>query len=434
LGAISQVKPDRTLLLTGICRVFWQDTGMASGMLGTFLTEPARLGRLIAALGGAVLLLFTGCSTAPQRAPYSQREQAVADVPGIPGARLWADDPAIARAGRRSAASPTKVQQPIVLALSGGGADGAFGAGLLAGWTANGTRPQFTFVTGASAGALLAPFAFLGPRYDETLRSVFANGEMANLLQSKGVVVGGVFGTGLFETAPLRDLIARHVDEALLAAVAREYRAGRRLYVVTTNLDAQRTAIWDMGKIAASGQPGALDLFRDVLTASASIPGVFSPMLIDVEAQGRRFAEMHVDAGVTANVLILPEAVLVSGTPVFPPDARPKVYVIMNQKLAPDFEIVQASTLPIVRRSFETSVRANTRNTLLASYQFAKSNNWDFNLATIDSAYPNSPSDSFDPVYMQQLFEYGYQRGRSGIWQRTPTEYQLPRRVMSEGQ
>jgi len=403
-------------------------------MSGTFLTRPARLGRLTAALGGSVLLLFSGCSTAPQRALYSQQEQAVADVPGIPGARLWADDSAIARAGRRSTVSPAKVQQPIVLALSGGGADGAFGAGLLAGWTANGTRPQFTFVTGASAGALLAPFAFLGPRYDATLRSVFANGEMANLLQSKGVVVGGVFGTGLFETAPLRDLIARHVDQELLAAVAREYKAGRRLYVVTTNLDAQRTAIWDMGRIAASGEPGALDLFRDVLTASASVPGVFSPMLIDVEAHGRRFAEMHVDAGVTVNVFILPEAVLVSGTSVFPPDARPKVYVVMNQKLAPDFEVVQASTLPIVRRSFETSVRANTRNTLLASYQFAKSRNWDFNMATIDPTYPNGPSDSFDPVYMQQLFEYGYERGRSGVWQRTPAESQPPRRVVSEGQ
>jgi hypothetical protein len=154
---------------------------------------------------------------------------------------------------------------------------------------------------------------------------VFATGEMANLLQSEGLA--GLFGTGLYKTQPLRDLIARHVDGSMLAAIAREHRAGRRLYIVTTNLDAQRTAIWDMGVIAGSGDPGALDLFRNVLTASASIPGVFSPMLIEVEADGRRSAEMHVDGGVTTNVLILPEALLVSGTPVFPPDARPKVYV-----------------------------------------------------------------------------------------------------------
>jgi hypothetical protein len=308
------------------------------------------------------------------RIPYTQQEQAAAIIPGIPGARIWADDPAV----RRSVVSRVPAKQPIVLALSGGGADGAFGAGLLAGWSARGTRPQFTLVTGASAGALIAPFAFLGPAYDETLRSVFATGEMANLLQLEGLV--GLFGAGLFKSKPLRDLIVRHVDAPMLAAIAREYQAGRRLYIVTTNLDAQRTTIWDMGKIAASGDPGALDLFRNVLTASVSIPGVFSPVLIDVEADGRHFAEMHVDGGVTTNVLILPEAILMSGTPVFPPDARPKVYVVMNSRLTPDFEVVKASTLQTVIRSFETSVRANTRNTLLASYQFAKGRNWDFNL------------------------------------------------------
>jgi Patatin-like phospholipase len=400
-------------------------------MLGgafTGLTAPAARPLTAAACGlSLVAVILAACGTAAPRIPYSQQEQAAAEVPGIPGARLWADDPGITR-GRRSVAPRAKVQQPIILALSGGGPDGAFGAGLLAGWTASGTRPQFTFVTGASAGALIAPFAFLGPRYDDTLRSVFASGEMANLLQSDSL--GALFGTSVFKTAPLRDLIARYADENMLAAVAREYQAGRRLYVVTTNLDAQRTAVWDMGRIAASGQPNALELFRNVLTASASIPGVFSPVLIDVEAQGHAFAEMHVDAGVTNNVFILPEAVLVSGTPVFPPDARPKVYVVMNSKLAPYFEVVRASTLPIVTRSFETSVRANTRSTLFASYQFAKTRNWDFKLASIEPSYPNPPANGFDPGYMQALFDYGYQRGKNGIiWQSTPSEYQQPSRV-----
>ena len=373
----------------------------------------------------AACALALACCTSVTRIPYTQQEQAAAAIPGIPGARIWADDPAVVTE-RRSVVSRVTAKQPIVLALSGGGADGAFGAGLLAGWSARGTRPQFTLVTGASAGALIAPFAFLGPAYDDTLRSVFATGEMANLLQPEGLA--GLFvGTGLFKSKPLRDLIARHVDAPMLAAIAREYQAGRRLYVVTTNLDAQRTTIWDMGKIAASGDPGALDLFRNVLTASASIPGVFSPVLIDVEANGRRFAEMHVDGGVTTNVLILPEAILMSGTPVFPPDARPKVYVVMNSHLAPDFDVVKASTLQTVIRSFETSVRANTRNTLLASYQFAKGRNWDFNLASIDSNYPKSDTIGFDLAYMQQLFDYGYQRARAGIlWQSTPAQLKLP--------
>ena len=132
---------------------------------------------------------------------------------------------------------------------------------------------------------------------------------------------------------------------------------------------------------------------------------------------------MHVDGGVTTNVLIVPEAVLVTGTPLFPPDARPKIYIVMNGKLAPDFEVVKASTLPIVTRSFETSVRANTRNTLLASYQFARSRNWEFNLAAIDPDYPKPGSIGFDTAYMQQLFDYGYQRGRARkLWQWTPSE------------
>jgi predicted acylesterase/phospholipase RssA len=354
------------------------------------------------------------------RIPYTQQEQSTAAVPGIPNARLWADDPTAIATARR-AVSRVALKQPTVLALSGGGANGAFGAGLLNGWSARGTRPQFTFVTGASSGALIAPFAFLGRTYDETLRSVFASGEMANLLQADGLA--GFFGTGIFKTAPLRDLIARHVDAELLKAIAQEYRAGRRLYVVTTNLDAQRTAIWDMGKIAASDDPGALDLFRSILTASASIPGLFSPFLIDIEAEGRHFAEMHVDGSVTTNILIVPEGVLTSGTPLCAHDAQPKVYIVMNGKLAPEFEVVEPATVPIVTRSFETSVRANTRSTLLGAYQFAKSRNWEFNLASIDSQYPTSQSIRFDTPYMQQLFEYGYQMGRGGQpWRSKPVD------------
>ena len=368
----------------------------------------------------ACALGLAGCASVA-RIPYTQQEQSAAVIPGIPNARLWADDPATIGTARRAVESRVALTQPTVLALSGGGANGAFGAGLLSGWSARGTRPQFTFVTGASAGALIAPFAFLGSAYDETLRGVFTNGEMANLLQPDGLA--GLFGTGIFKTAPLRELIARHVDEALLEAIAKEYQAGRRLYVVTTNIDAQRTAIWDMGRIAASGAPGALDLFRNILTASASIPGLFSPVLIDVEADGKRFAEMHVDGGVTSNILIVPEAVLRSGTPLFAPDARPKIYIVMNGKLAPEFEVVEPATLQIVTRSFETSVRANTRNTLIAAYQFAKRRNWEVNLAAVDAQYPTSKTYRFDTSYMQQLFEYGYQKGMSGqLWQSTPLD------------
>ena len=238
----------------GIDGVFAPKDGVDVGQMpigGSVSVLSRRVRRRFAFVAG--VLMLAGCAAPPTRIAHTQQEQAEAVVPGIPGARLWADDPFITT-GRRSPASRIRLSQPSILALSGGGADGAYGAGLLTGWSARGDRPQFTFVTGASAGALIAPFAFLGSRYDETLRSVFASGEMANLLQFEGLA--GLFGTSLFKTAPLRDLIARHVDPAMLEAIAREYRAGRRLYVVTTNLDAQRTAIWDMGKIADSRDPG----------------------------------------------------------------------------------------------------------------------------------------------------------------------------------
>ena len=382
--------------------------------IGAFFALPVRR----FAVAAMCCVLAAGCATI-ERVNYTQQEQIAAVVPGFPDARVWADDPAIAL--KTSALAPTITKQPTILALSGGGADGAFGAGFLSGWSARGSRPSFTIVTGASAGALIAPFAFLGSGYDDALRSVFASGEMENFLQFEGV--SGLVGSGLFKTGPLRELIAKYVDENTLQAVAQQYRAGRKLFIVTTNLDAQRTAIWDMGRIASSGNPKALDLFRRVMEASASIPGIFSPVLIEVEAEGKAFSEMHVDGGVTANIMVVPEAILLANKAILPQNVRPKVYIIMNGKLDPYFEVVKPRTLQIAIRSFETSVRANTRNTLLAVYEFSKRRNWQVSLAAIEDSVANQTKPGFDTAYMRGLFEYGYERGKSGqLWQASPTE------------
>jgi predicted acylesterase/phospholipase RssA len=359
--------------------------------------------------------LLAACASV-ERIPYTQQEQELAVIPGIPQARAWADDPAIAR---RPMLDPRARETPIILALSGGGADGAFGAGLLNGWTQRGDRPKFTIVTGASAGALIAPFAFLGPQYDSVLADVFSSGAFEGFLKFQGV--RGLLGTGLFEAAPLRQLIAKHVTPDVIEAVAREYRAGRRLYIVSTQLDAQRTAIWDMGAIASSVDPRAPELFRQVIEASASIPGIFAPVLIDVEAQGRRFQEMHVDGGIITNILLVPEAMLVANRPIMPAGVRPRIYVILNSKLGPYFDVVPASTVRIAVRSFETSVRANTRNTLLASYEFIRRRGWTLSLASIDDSFPSQASAGFDTAYMKGLFEFGVEQGRTGAaWRRGP--------------
>ena len=375
------------------------------------------------------LLALAGCASLP-RIPSSREQQAVATIPGIPNARVWSDDRAdtlLARAKSDVRADAAGRAGAInVLAISGGGSNGAYGAGLLIGWSDRGTRPEFTVVTGASAGALIAPFAFLGASYDPVLKSLFSEGIGEELLQIDGL--SAIFGAGVFKTEPLKRLIARYIDDQLLDRIAAEYRKGRRLLVVTTNLDAQRTAVWDMGAIASSGATGALALFREVLVASASVPGVYSPVLINVESEGRRFDEMHVDGGVRANLLVVPESLLLSSVPPPSSGVRPHVYILMNNKLEQDFEMVESKTLAIVSRSFTTAVKANTQNTLIATYDFTRRNKWDFNLASIDADYPTTTSMGFDKAYMSQLFQYGYDQGYRGPpWRKTlPETYTIP--------
>ena len=376
---------------------------------------PSRTLRPMAAC--ALALTMVACASI-ERIAHTQQDQAAAQIPGIPNARVWSDDPNM---GGRDPGT----RQHIVLALSGGGPDGAFGAGFLNGWTARGGRPNFTVVTGASAGALMAPFAFLGPSHDERMKQAFYSGDMANLLQLDAVA--GLVGAGLFNPEPLRQVIAKYIDADILAGVAREHRTGRRLFIVTTNLDAQRTAVWDMGAIASSNDPKALELFRSVMAASASIPGVFPPVLIEVEGGGKRFTEMHVDGGITTNVLVLPEAMMTTNR-AMPTHMRPKFYVILNGKLGPNFELVNARTLPITIRSFETSVRANTHNTLLATYEFIKRRGWNLNLTAIEDSVPPGKNRGFDAEYMRRLFDYGYERAARGqMWQPSPAD-PLPRR------
>jgi hypothetical protein len=372
-------------------------------------------------VGVAALAALVGCASVP-RVAFTKADQSAAFIPGIPGARMWTDESAAFSPAQAQDMLTAKRHGPFtMLALSGGGADVAFGAGLLTGWSETGTRPQFAVVTGTSAGALVAPFAFLGPAYDPVLKAVFTDGETERLLQVDGLAA--IFGSAIFKAAPLQQLVARHVDEGLLAAIAAEHRKGRRLFVVTTNLDAQRTVVWDMGVIAASGRPGALALFRNILVASSSIPGVFPPVLVEVESGGKRFAEMHVDGGVTANVLVVPQSLLLANMPAARTGMRPQIYVIINDQLTPAFDLVKAATAPIVERAFITAVKANTRNSLIATQDFTRRNGWEFNVAAIDPNYSAEAAITFKTPYMRRLFAYGYDKGRSPrIWRKDMPE------------
>jgi predicted acylesterase/phospholipase RssA len=327
--------------------------------------------------------------------------------------RYWADAPvsAFQDAGRRAVAQ--KGRPFIYLALSGGGGSGAYGAGLLNGWSESGGRPEFTIVSGVSTGALIAPFAFLGPDYDNTLKQMYTSGE-AERLGKEGNPLGAVFGAGLFGSSELRKLVERYLNDDLLNAIAREDEKGRRLLVVTTDLDAHRAVIWDMGAIAASGGPNAFKLFRDVLAASASVPVVFAPQLIDVEANGHSFQEMHVDGTVSAPIFTLPDSVLFGGKAVVARGTRPDLYVIANTRLDPVFEVVPNQATAIAANSFTTMNRIGIRAVLAETYNVARHDGFAFHLSYIGSDLPDSGGTGFETDSMRQLYDYGYQKARSG--------------------
>jgi predicted acylesterase/phospholipase RssA len=366
----------------------------------------------------AVMFILAGCSSLP-RTPYTAPDAASSTVLDLSELRSYADEPAsmFLKPNVSSRTGPLSY-----LALSGGGADGAYGAGVLNGWSAAGARPEFSVVSGVSTGALIAPFAFLGPAYDATLRDVYTSGIAEGLLNRPNIV-HAVFGSGLFGNTHLRGRVARYVGQDMLGAIATESTKGRKLLIVTTNLDTQRTVIWDMGRIATIGSPQAVDLFRDVLAASASIPVVFPPMLIEAEANGHRFQEMHVDGGVTAPVLTLPEAFLLRNG-AFARGLRMNIYVLINDKVERDFQLVPNSTIDIAARTSASVTKTQIRSVLYETYDFARRNNFGFNLTYIDRDIPSPGSSGFETSYMRSLYQYGFDKAKTGdFWANAPPSH-----------
>jgi predicted patatin/cPLA2 family phospholipase len=357
------------------------------------------------------------------RVQFDERQQARAQLPGFPHVRMFADSPV----DEFAAASAQKLEQRkelVLLALSGGGADGAFGAGILNGWTETKQRPEFTIVSGVSTGALIAPFAFLGPEYDAVAKEIYTGGHAEQFVRAAHFT-NVILDTGLISASSAKNIISQFVNARLLDDIAREHRKGRRLFVVTTNLDAQRPVLWDMGAIAASGRPDAPSVFSEVLAASASFPGVFSPVLIDVEADGLQFSEMHVDGGTTDPIFVAPEKLLKSFAGGSSGSARKSIYMLINTKLEPGFEVTENTSLQIPGRALTTMVKTERRNNVLVAYDFARRNGFKFNLAYLPKDIPDTGSAEFDTGYMRSLFKYGYELGRSGeAWHPSPPRSQ----------
>jgi hypothetical protein len=387
-------------------------------------------------------LISQGCSTAKLHSytpPPAQLENQV-QIPGFPDVRAWGDTrssslekSALNSIQQEKTANHGKLQEDVAgLALSGGGQDGAFGVGVLCGWSASGTRPTFKMVTGISTGALIAPFAFLGPAYDAQLKYLYTTISTKNIYKTHNPVI--IF-LSLWNIKPLDSLAAnsgliklieQYVDEDMLKKIAAEHQKGRRLLVGTTQLNAQRLVIWDMGAIALKGTPEALRLFRKVLLASTSIPVGFPPQFFKVEAAGQGFEEMHVDGGVETEVVLFENAIrpFSSAEQWSHHHRQRKIYVIRNQKVTPEWQYVSPQVKYIAARSIESLTKSQGIGDLYRLYVYAKRDNIDYNLAFIPIDFTMKPKSFYDKNYMNALFEKGYEMGKKGFpWNKFPPDY-----------
>jgi hypothetical protein len=369
-----------------------------------------------------ISFLLCSCGTVPVRNPIPEELSNQAQIPGIPRARFWGDEvPSFFEAVADQPKEKLKQkfsgiygQAHNYLALSGGGSNGAFGAGIIVGWSAAGTRPEFTMVTGISTGSIIAPFAFLGSAYDAQLKEMYTTYSTKDLIIQHNILTT-LTGSGAADTAPLKKMIAKYINQAFMEAIAAEFKKGRRLWVGTTNLDAKRPVIWNIGLIAASNHPDALDLIHKVIIASASIPGAFSPVIIEVVSGGKQYDELHVDGGTARQVFLYPadmdwklvtQHLDVKGTP--------RVYVIRNSFIKPEYETIEAKILPITNISIGSLIRTQGIGDMDRIYLDCQRDGIEYNLAYIPDTFDMKPNESFDPVYMGELFDPGYQMAKSG--------------------
>ena len=403
---------------------------------GAFRQVMGVLGLVALSLGGGA------CTTVIARAPVPAAEIDDAAPYGIRPAddtiRSWGDTIGTqdretllrtrAELLRAVHADAIRRGDPIVqtaLALSGGGPDGAYGAGLLNGWTARGDRPEFTAVTGISTGAILALFAYLGPDYDDELTEIYTTYTTKDLIQP-AILAGLTGGMAVTDTRGYRRLIEQYVDDAVVAEIAANYRSGRSLLIGTTNIDASRPVVWNIGAIAASGHPDARRLIQDIVQASSAIPAAFPPVLIPVEtADGRRHDEMHVDGGATQQVMLFtPNMPLRAIDEAIGARFERTTYVVMNNKLDKPYDPVRPRLIAIAGRAASSLLSGSGSGDIYKIYAIAQRDGIDLNVLWIPADFAMEAAEPFDPVYMKALYDLGYAHGLSGDrWSPYPPDY-----------
>ncbi len=391
-----------------------------------------RLDPVVILLATAILLA-QGCVGPVRQEAVPSDLTAQAVIPGLEGVRyrIGIDTEAIEREtidslrreqAYRAASGQRGPLPPVAfLAISGGGDNGAFGTGLLNGWTAAGDRPEFKLVTGISTGALIAPFAFLGPAYDDQLKRLYTNVSSSDIVTRRPLLTA-LINDALADNAPLWRLLEQEVDQALIDAVAQEYAKGRLLLVGTVDLDSRQAVLWNLTRIAASQDPKALPLFRSIMIASAAIPGAFPPVLIDVEANGQPYQEMHVDGGTMSQVFVYPPTLnLRELTKQHGASRERRVYVIRNARLDPEWAQVARRTMSIAGRAISSLIHTQGLGDLYRIYLTTQRDGVDFNLAYVPASFNAPHPEEFDPGFMRALYQTGYEMAVKGFpWAKVP--------------
>jgi len=382
---------------------------------------------------GLIAAAIAGCAGPMRKDAVPPELTTQAAVPGLEGVRyrVGIDTEALRKdaiesfykelAYLQASGHRGKLPPAVFLAISGGGDDGAFGAGLLTGWTDAGDRPQFKLVTGVSTGALIAPFAFLGPAHDDSLKRFYTTVSPSDIVKKRPILTA-LFSDALADNAPLWRLVEQEVNQGFLDAIAAEHEKGRLLLIATTDLDARQSVLWNMTKIAASGDPKALELFRSIMIGSAAIPGAFPPTMIDVDANGQSYQEMHVDGGTMAQVFVYPPSLHVKETSkAHHVNRERRAYVIRNARLDPDWAQVDRRMLSIGERAISSLIETQGVGDLYRIYLEAKRDGVDFRLAYIPASFQAPHREEFDTQYMRALYQTGYEMAAKGYpWEKIP--------------
>ncbi|MDD2893312.1 MAG: patatin-like phospholipase family protein [Halothiobacillaceae bacterium] len=386
----------------------------------------------------SLIAALSGCSTLPRSSAVPPEQVESAIIPGMVGIRYVEGNPKdMARMREDTIAlwpkelawqvaqgkSGEQLQPSYMLALSGGGDKGAYGAGFLNGWTQSGTRPEFSLVTGVSTGALIAPFAFLGADYDDALKAFYTNTSREDLVELRNVLAA-ISGDSLIDTTPLLNLIRREITQEVLDKIAVEERKGRLLLISTTNIDTGQRVIWNMTKLATSQDPRTLDMFHKVMLASAAIPAAFPPVIFDVEVNGKRYSEMHVDGGTTSQVFIYPPNIKLGKlSHQHGGERRRELFVIMNDLIHPDREQTERSVFHIAGRAIGTLIHSQGVGDLYRLYTTTQRDGVKFNYTYIPADFKHPNANVFNTDYMRALYARGFQEATSVTpWQHIPGE------------